>query len=74
MNKSTRLDPADLTCANWWKSSYTAGNGQCVEVAVISEIRGLAFRDSKDISRPPARVALAAWRVFVDAVRNDTLQ
>lgn len=36
----------DLSKAAWRKSSYSSGNGQCVEVAYVSEV--VAMRDSKN--------------------------
>ncbi|WP_455362341.1 DUF397 domain-containing protein [Streptomyces sp. SYSU K21746] len=40
----------DLTGADWRKSSYSSGNGACVEIAVVGGV--IAMRDSKDVSRP----------------------
>lgn len=64
---------ADLTNAAWRTSSYTAGNGNCVEVAPITPTDGVAVRDTKRRSLPAARVSGAAWTAFVTAVATDTL-
>lgn len=40
----------DPTGAAWHKSSYSSGEGACVEIAVVDGV--IAMRDSKDISRP----------------------
>ncbi|MFF3630184.1 DUF397 domain-containing protein [Streptomyces sp. NPDC002164] len=52
------------------KSSYSSGNGECVEVAV--NIPGsVAVRDSKDPAGPVLVVAPAAWDAFrADLVRS----
>lgn len=40
------MKQVDLSKAVWRTSSYSSGNGQCVEVAHVSEV--VAMRDSKD--------------------------
>ncbi|MER6503270.1 DUF397 domain-containing protein [Streptomyces sp. NPDC001455] len=52
------------------KSSYSSGNGECVEVAV--NVPGsVAVRDSKDPAGPVLVVAPAAWDAFrADLVRS----
>jgi hypothetical protein len=45
------------------KSSFSSGDGECVEVA--RNIPGtVAVRDSKDVDGPVIRVALPAWAAF----------
>ncbi len=56
----------DLTDAQWRKSSYSSGNGQCVDVAQMPE--AIAVRDSKDPAGPKLIFTLADWRLFVSAV------
>jgi hypothetical protein len=49
------------------KSSYSSGNGECVEVA--RNIPGtVAVRDSKDLDGPILRVAPSAWAAFAECV------
>ncbi len=51
----------------WFKSSYSAANGACVEVAIAGAT--VAMRDSKDPGGPVLRFDAGAFREFVDAVR-----
>jgi hypothetical protein len=52
----------------WFKSTRSAGNGACVEVAVTA-VGGVAVRDSKDPDGPMLRFGADAWRSFVQSVR-----
>lgn len=55
--------PAD---ASWFKSSYSNGQGECVEVAVFGD--QVATRDSKNPSGPNLAFTAEAWRAFVHGV------
>ncbi|MBT2401952.1 DUF397 domain-containing protein [Streptomyces sp. ISL-100] len=50
----------DLTGADWRKSPYSAGEGQCVE---ITDLPGgaIAVRDCKNPSRPALCFNAAEW-------------
>ncbi|MFB8270278.1 DUF397 domain-containing protein [Streptomyces sp. NPDC055955] len=49
------------------KSTYSSGNGECVEVA--TNLPGIvAVRDSKDLLYPHIRVGSPAWSQFIDCV------
>lgn len=60
---------ADLSRANWRKSSFSNGNGgNCVEVA--SNLPGIvAVRDTKDQTGPALIFTTAEWQAFVGGVR-----
>lgn len=51
----------------WRKSSYSSGDGQCVEVADLGG--RAAVRDSKQPDGPALTFAVAHWTSFLDAVR-----
>ncbi|MGW2873329.1 DUF397 domain-containing protein [Kitasatospora sp. NPDC001119] len=54
--------------AKWRKSTYSNGQGDCIEVAAGST--GLIpVRDSKDPHGPALTFAPEAWRSFVAGVR-----
>ncbi|MDH2430042.1 DUF397 domain-containing protein [Sphaerisporangium sp. TRM90804] len=57
----------DLQGAQWRKSSFSAAQGECVEVA--SNLPALrAVRDSKSPTFPALIVSPAEWSRFVAAV------
>ncbi|MFG2843734.1 DUF397 domain-containing protein [Kitasatospora sp. NPDC048296] len=54
--------------ATWRKSTYSNGDGDCVEVAVCSD--GLVpVRDSKDPHGPVLSFDASAWSAFVAGIR-----
>lgn len=55
----------------WRKSTRSAGNGECVEVAVTAA--RVAVRDSKDPAGPVLRFGPEAWRDFTRALRAEAL-
>ncbi|MFG3259373.1 DUF397 domain-containing protein [Streptomyces sp. NPDC048172] len=55
------------TTHKWTKSSYSAGNGACVEVR-SPETRVVAVRDSKDTGLPALSFGPDAWSGFVARV------
>jgi hypothetical protein len=54
--------------ANWTKSSISAANGDCVEVASLSE-GFIGIRDSKNVRGPVLRFTPNEWNAFVGGVR-----
>lgn len=58
---------ADLSRAEWRKSSYSGSNGDCVEVA--RNLPGMvAVRDSKNLDGPVLFCNPEQWRVFVKSI------
>ncbi|WP_326704835.1 MULTISPECIES: DUF397 domain-containing protein [Streptomyces] len=51
------------------KSSYSSGNGECVEVARNTP-RTVAVRDSKCLDGPVVTLAPAAWDAFTADLRR----
>ena len=66
------VDPTavDLSRAVWRTSSYSGGNGSCVEVADLGE--HVAVRDSKDRQGPRLVFKREAWREFISDIRSGT--
>ena len=55
----------------WVKSSYSTGNGACVEVkSPISE--AISVRDSKVTEGPVLAFPAGSWRAFVSEVSRET--
>ncbi|MET9290325.1 DUF397 domain-containing protein [Streptomyces sp. NPDC003077] len=49
---------------SWTKSSYSGGNGACVEIAVPMT-SAVAVRDSKDPNGPRLTFDSSSWSTFV---------
>ncbi|MDT0614300.1 DUF397 domain-containing protein [Streptomyces lancefieldiae] len=54
---------------SWTKSSYSGGNGACVEVK-SPVVAALAVRDSKVPEGPVLAFPAAAWSAFVTSVKE----
>lgn len=53
---------------SWVKSSYSTGNGACVEVK-SPRVRGIAVRDSKVTEGPSLAFPAGSWGAFVATVQ-----
>lgn len=58
---------ADLSDATWRKSSFSGGNNDCVEVALIPSVA--AVRDSKNVGGAELRFSKAGWGTFLDTAK-----
>ncbi|SBU89757.1 protein of unknown function (DUF397) [Streptomyces sp. Ncost-T6T-1] len=58
----------------WFKSSYSANGGNCVEVAAnLAATRGIVpVRDSKVVDGPVVAVPVTAFAAFVAGVQGGT--
>lgn len=63
----------ELVGVVWAKSSRSGNNGNCVEVAFLSE-GNVALRDSKDPEGPVLRFNRGEWSAFVDGVVDGELR
>lgn len=54
----------DLSGTQWFKSSYSGGNDDCVEVAWLGSGR-VGVRDSKNPSGPALDFAPEDWDAFI---------
>ncbi len=57
----------------WRKSSYSAANGDCVEVGLFVNGR-IGVRDSKDAAKAALGFTAAEWRAFVGEVKHTPLE
>lgn len=66
------IGQADLSAANWTKSSFSSGGDNCVEVALgVSETVGV--RDSKVVPGPLLAVSGEAFAAFLGGVKHGQL-
>jgi len=54
----------------WRKSSYSAADGDCVEVASITN-GYIGVRDSKNSLQPTLGFTSARWQAFVEELKHD---
>ncbi|SCE97592.1 DUF397 domain-containing protein [Micromonospora chokoriensis] len=62
------MTSADLSRAQWKKSTRSSGNGQCVEVADLAD--AVALRDSKDPTGPALLFRREGWTSFLTSAKQ----
>jgi hypothetical protein len=67
--RGSRLALGPGVAVTWKKSSWSAHNGNCVEVAALPA-RSIGVRDSKDTASPILIFDHGAWRQFLLNVKN----
>ncbi|GAB4588070.1 DUF397 domain-containing protein [Nocardia sp. IFM 10818] len=60
----------ELSGAHWFKSSYSGGSQECVEVAYLASGK-VGVRDSKNPAGPALVFTSAQWKAFTDSVVHD---
>jgi hypothetical protein len=64
------MEDNELARATWRKAARSQANGDCVEVAALSN-RRIAIRDSKNANGPAIVLTAERWRVFLADQRRD---
>ncbi|WP_433685850.1 DUF397 domain-containing protein [Nocardia sp. CA-119907] len=59
----------DLSGMNWFKSSYSEGSGQCVEVAWLDSGK-VGVRDSKNPTGPALVFTPSEWDAFAAGMQD----
>ena len=59
-----------MEALNWFTSSYSSGNGQCVETARLPQ-GGMAVRDTKNRIGGALSFNAEAWRSFLAEIAQD---
>jgi hypothetical protein len=59
---------SDEMVSDWHVSTYTGGQGNCVEVGKTATT--IAVRDSKDREGPVLHFDPAAWRAFIQRLKG----
>lgn len=54
--------------ADWWKSSYSGANSNCVETSRFDD--GIGVRDSKDTAGPVLSFGIRAWDDFIGGAKT----
>lgn len=57
------------TASSWTKSSLSHANGNCIEIADLSDGQ-VGMRDSKDVTGPMLGITSSEWKAFLGGIRN----
>jgi len=57
-----------MEALNWFKSSFSSGNGQCIECAKLPD-GGMAVRDTKNRAGTILRFTADEWGAFLATLR-----
>lgn len=63
----SHIENASTTGYTWFKSSYSNGDQNCVECAVVPNV--VPVRDSKNPNGPALVVSKASWGAFLGLVK-----
>lgn len=63
------MDTSQTNDLSWFTSSYSSGNGQCVEAARLPA-GGMAVRDTRNRVGATLSFGPEAWRVFLARIRQ----
>lgn len=64
------MNDIDLSRAEWYKSSYSSQDGNCVEVAI--NLPGtVAVRDTKDRQGPTLAFTRRDWQAFTRQITGE---
>jgi len=67
---SRTLETLTITAVSpWTKSSLSHANGNCVEIANLSDGQ-VGMRDSKDVTGPALGFPSEEWKAFLGGVQN----
>ena len=64
------IQNASATGYDWFKSSYSSGDNNCIECADIPNV--VPVRDSKNAEGPALTFSKASWGAFVASVKTET--
>ena len=67
------VNMTDLCEARWKKSTHSAANGCCIEVARLRD-RHVGVRDSKDVAGPVLTFTSAEWGAFLKNVKDESYE